>query len=483
MVTSPARPTLMAEAERLPTPPLRTSTEIQGNVLAAFHKDYMTFRYLRFPDATRARGWLSVMLNTVSVTAEVEDFNEAFSLSRRAYGRDPDKGATWVGLSLTYQGLMEASVQPEQVEKDLYAFEALRAGADGRATIVGDDPAQWVFGSGENTVHAVVVVAADTKEDLDNKLQKIAAADNAHGMILVGQDNGETLPGELRGHEHFGFKDGVSQPGISQFHREDPRKPGYRENRLGAELIAPGEFVFGYPCEEGSNNRTGPAWMKDGSFQVVRRLHQDVASWRAAIAEAAKNFTPALDFDGLAARVVGRNPDGTPLARPSDPVAGIGSDLNGFDYRNDPRGQDTPCASHTRKTNPRHAAPTIHTRSHRMLRRGIPYGPPLAPGQPDDGQERGLLFVCYGTSLEEQFEHVQARWANAADFTPGEPGAPTGRDNVCGPGGEAQFELGENGPQGTLDMRGFLKTMGMVYAFTPSMSTLRLLAEGAPLPR
>ena len=69
------------------------------------------------------------------------------------------------------------------------------------------------------------------------------------------------------------------------------------------------------------------------------------------------------------------------------------------------------------------------------------------------------------------------------NFTPGEPGAPTGRDNVCGPGGEARFELGENGPQGTVDMRGFLKTMGMVYAFTLSMSTLRLLAEGAPLPR
>jgi Dyp-type peroxidase family len=483
MVTTPARTTISPEAERLPTPPLRLSREIQGNVLAAFNKDYMTFRYLRFPDAERGRGWLSVMLNTVAVTADVEDFNEEFSLSRRAYGRDPEKTATWVGLSLTYPGLMEVAAQPDQVKKDLHAFEALRAGADGRASVVGDDPAEWLFGSGDNTVHAVVVVAADTREDLDDKLRKMATADKAHGMVLVHQDDGETLPGEMRGHEHFGFKDGVSQPGIAQFHREDPRRPGRRENRAGAELIAPGEFVFGYRCEKASKNRTGPDWLNDGSFQVVRRLYQDAAGWRAAVAEQAENFRPALDQDGLAAALVGRKPDGTPLARPADPVAGIGADQNDFDYRNDPRGQDTPCASHIRKTNPRGAIAASESRSHRMLRRGTTYGPPLEPGRPDDGQDRGLLFVCYGTSFEEQFEHVQARWANAVDFAPGEESAPTGADNVCGTAGEARIELGENGPRGTVNMRSFLRTTGMVYAFTPSISTLRLLAAGAPLPR
>ncbi|MFK0256302.1 Dyp-type peroxidase [Streptomyces sp. NPDC090445] len=482
MVTAPTRPTIAPEAERLPAPPLRMSREIQGNILAAFNKDHMTFRHLRFPDPARGRGWLSVMLNTVAVTAEVEDFNEEFSVTRRAYGRDPAKAATWVGLSLTYQGLLEVAAQPDQITKDLRAFEALRAGADGRAAIVGDDPSEWLFGTGDTTVHAILLIAADSKADLDEKLLKIAAAEKAHGMILVRQDQGETLPGELRGREHFGFKDGVSQPGVSQFHREDPRKPGFRENRLGSELIAPGEFVFGYRCEKGSKNRQGPEWMKDGSFQVVRRLHQDVAGWRNAVAGEAKKFTPPLDYDRLAACLVGRRPDGSPLARPSDPVVGIGTDQNNFDYHNDPRGRDTPCASHIRKTNPRNADRTSNPRSHRMLRRGTTYGAPLEPGKPDDGQERGLLFVCYGTSFDEQFEHVQARWANAGDFTPGEEGSPTGVDNVCGAAGKATFELGENGPKGTVNMRPFLRTTGMVYAFTPSMSTLRMLAEGTPLP-
>ncbi|MFI2186842.1 hypothetical protein [Streptomyces sioyaensis] len=103
MTTTRVRPESAPAMEQLPVPPLRTSREIQGNVLAAFNKDHMAFRYMQFSeDKTLARGWLSAILNTVSVTADVEDFNEEFSLGRRAYGRDPDKQATRVGVSFTY---------------------------------------------------------------------------------------------------------------------------------------------------------------------------------------------------------------------------------------------------------------------------------------------------------------------------------------------------------------------------------------------
>lgn len=50
MTTTSMRPTAAPDIEQLPEPPLRRSTEIQGNILAAFNKDYMTFRYVRFPD-------------------------------------------------------------------------------------------------------------------------------------------------------------------------------------------------------------------------------------------------------------------------------------------------------------------------------------------------------------------------------------------------------------------------------------------------
>ena len=53
-----------------------------------------------------------------------------------------------------------------------------------------------------------------------------------------------------------------------------------------------------------------------------------------------------------------------------------------------------------------------------MLRRGIPFGPPIAgvaaPSPDLIAQERGLLFVAYASTIEDQFEFVTRRWANSA---------------------------------------------------------------------
>ena len=43
-------------------------------------------------------------------------------------------------------------------------------------------------------------------------LLKLRARDAASHLIF--EQRGDTLPGDLRGHEHFGFKDGISQPGV-----------------------------------------------------------------------------------------------------------------------------------------------------------------------------------------------------------------------------------------------------------------------------
>ena len=67
-----------------------------------------------------------------------------------------------------------------------------------------------------------------------------------------------------------------------------------------------------------------------------------------------------------------------------------------------------------RRTNPRDALGWEGrlTARHRILRRGMPYGPPLPDGADDDGEERGLLFVCLQASIARQFEIVQTQWCN-----------------------------------------------------------------------
>src|SRR4051794_17606410 len=46
----------------------------------------------------------------------------------------------------------------------------------------------------------------------------------------------------------------------------------------------------------------------------------------------------------------------------------------------------------------------------RIIRRGVPFGLPYDPAAPpadDEATRRGLLFIAYMASLEEQFEFLQ----------------------------------------------------------------------------
>ena len=68
------------------------------------------------------------------------------------------------------------------------------------------------------------------------------------------------------------------------------------------------------------------------------------------------------------------------------------------------------------------------TETHRLMRRGIPFGDPFDPTVlPDDGN-RGLLFLAYQTSIEDQFEFVIKNWVNNPDFK--DPGS--GHDPILG---------------------------------------------------
>lgn len=436
-------------------PVLRGSREIQGNVLAAFNKDHQRLRFLRFTDPRRARTWLAALLGHVAVTADVEDFNEAFSLARARSGADPaGMRATWTNVALTPEGIAILSVNPEATRQDLAHHFPHTAEQAAEANGDTDDsaPAHWLFGRMDQHVHAVVTVASDSPERLAGLTQTLDLLDPLLGVATVHEQRADAG----RGREHFGYRAGISQPGVRHFHREDPDRPGHRLGHPGDLLVNPGEFVFGHPAE--SARPATAAWLADGSIQVVRRLAQDVEGWHRAVEDHARSTgtTPAE----MGARLIGRHQDGRPLA---------GGGRNDFDYSDDPAGATTPCAAHIRKTNPRaftHRTP----RQHRILRRGVPFGPT------GDG-ERGLLFVAHCTSLEEQFEFVQQAWAGNPDFAAGERGAPTGTDPVIGGHGAATVA-------GTrLTFARFVRTTGALYALVPSVSTLRLLAAGRELPR
>ena len=129
-------------------------------------------------------------------------------------------------------------------------------------------------------------------------------------------------------------------------------------------------------------------------------------------------------------------------------------------------------------------------RGHRLLRRGIPFGPPTDRQHPDD-RERGMIFNAYMAGIEDQFEFLQRRWANdpkAAAGTLAAFGRPStaadGFDPVIGNDADtARRRHGEDAVKDVppLAFGGFVTTTGSVYAFAPARTALRALAGEEPL--
>lgn len=476
-----------------PTPglDLRESDEIQGNILAGFKKDHQVFLFLVFPTSEAGQAWLAELVPLegparVASTREVATFNRQFSEARRNRGGDdPERlKAIWLNVALTAPGLLKLA---PALDVDLARFPAFRAGAAARAEGLRDvgrsAPERWLVGRDDQEVDALITVAADAASDLRVEVDKMGALAARHGIGVVFEQRGDTLPGSRAGHEHFGFKDGISQPGIIGF---DEEEGGFRKGQRGDQMIAAGEFILGLPDEAGEAGDP-PEWMKNGSFQVFRRLRQDVPGWWAQVTDRSGSMPEdePIAADLLAAKLVGRWRSGTPLAKAPDRDNRSARDRsadNDFDYSDDPEGRKTPRFSHIRKVYPRDERFGDDRR--RILRRGIPFGRPFDPaggrGRGVDA-DRGLLFNVFMADIEAQFEFLQESWANAANF----PGVvigdsrTDGPDPVIGEDPSAVRLVREGQPDAQLDFRRFVETSGAAYLFAPSLSTLRQLGGGS----
>jgi Dyp-type peroxidase family len=292
--------------------------------------------------------------------------------------------------------------------------------------------------------------------------------------------HGSALEG---GREHFGYADGFAQPAIEDSGFD--ALPGQGAlNGDGWRPIRAGEFILGYPDEQGSPTPAPPpdSFGVNGSFLVYRKLRQDVAAFRRRLREAAALYPGGEEL--LAAKIVGRWRDGTPLDRsPHRPNPGIVADPrqnNAFDYGKDPAGLRCPVGAHVRRMNPRRSLPFDGklVNRHRIIRRGITYGDPLPEGAEDDGKDRGVIFMCLQGNLARGFEFVQSQWANGGNaFRLGpDQDVILGPQDTEGPPkmtipGEPPFFLGP--------LSRVVTVRGGEYYFTPGINGLRYLAEGS----
>jgi Dyp-type peroxidase family len=446
---------------------------IQGNIVPGFNKDHQHFLFYRMAEVIGAKKFLRAIASSITSMDEVLDFVRVHRALRLKLGvtEPPGLKATWVNIAFSCSGIekLVGSGTGEQ-----FGEQSFRQGLAERSTYLGDptDPAhpghrtRWKVGGPHNEADILVIVASDRTTDLDRKVASVRKSADANRLELIFEQRGDTLPGDLRGHEHFGFKDGVSQPGIrGKMPSGDFITPRYlvpaqefdQHPRLfarpGQPLIWPGQFLLGEPRQapNTSHAKNGPAtnfpsWAARGSYLVCRRLNQNVPAFWNFVTEAASLVgVPPVNF---AAMLVGRWPSGAPVMRtPASDNAELAGDPfanNYFFFDDDTRpsslrpipghagdtfpsakadmlGAVCPHFAHIRKVNPRDSATDLgkmeDTLTRLILRRGIPFGPPIVGVKRRSrkllAQERGLMFLCYGTSIEDQFEFLTRRWANS----------------------------------------------------------------------
>ncbi len=448
--------------------------DLQGDILRAYGNDYdcTSYAFVKIEcPPEQARAWFSGLLHHVTTAEPWKD----------------GKPLTTLNVAVTATGLRALGVSDEVVGS--FSTEFLD-GMAGRAVRLGDvgvnDPKGWEPGLGTGEAHVLLTINAQEVEDHRRALGKMRVAmDDAGGLRIVYQQDTELLQGAR---EHFGYADGFAQPAVEG--ASDVKAPGggvlEKDGRWRA--LAPGEFVLGYPDEDSRDdpkrrlpNAPADPLGKSGTYMVWRKLSQDVALWRRVLADAAKLYHGG-DDQKLAAKVVGRWPDGTPLVthpdKPDPSFDPAARGANDFKYDGDLDGRRCPIGAHIRRSNPRDALgfETALTFRHRMIRRGMPYGPPLPDGvHEDDGTPRGLVFVSFQASISRQFEAVQMQWLNDG--------------NIFGLGHDKDFLLGDVDGNGKMTIQGdppffldpqstFVATRGGEYLFVPGISALAAISDG-----
>lgn len=408
----------------------------------------------------------------------------------------PDSANPWLdttgGVCPKWSGNAPSQRQPSRIEAFDVAAEA-------------DDETV----STDTTVHVALLVYAN--EGTDELVSKIEALLERHNVRVSHSLPLDQLKDEGYGfgREHFGFADGLSQPAPFDAAGAVIRGKDAVTTPAPVQGVPLGEFLIGYknghqerapgpvvdgelPQQAGLKAHDDAQGFSDlglnGSYLVIRELRQDVpAFWRSmeAAAKVVRDADPEAEHftaEWLAERIVGRTIDGNVIRPdgPKKPAAGELPDSDFTFFDEDRWGAGCPLGSHVRRAHPRDSlAPDSNQKqtllnsanNHRILRRGRTYGPPIDDPKTDDGQDRGLLFMCLNTDIARQFEFIQQTWLLNSDFSTLFEEV----DPLLGSDGSMTIPS-KDGLRRRVHVETFIHMVGGDYFFLPSVPALRYLA-------
>ena len=400
-----------------------------------------------------------------------------------------------LNVSITWPGLVALEIKDRVPALSFKSFGAFVAGAAARASLVGDTgvsaPQNWIGAFGTGSDHVLVTLHAmstDAMKTYSDRLSALFAQGNAFqeiwrtdGMALIQIVDGKPV---LTSKVPFGYTDGISMTTI----RGGPERytPDHQEPCEPWLFVLQDEaenYFVPEPRELGLN----------GSFAVFKMIETDVVGFENFLQSNKDKIDPEL----LAAKLCGRWRNGVPLAlspESDSPPGGIPLEqLNNFEYVNadgsgDPRGLRCPVGAHMRRVNPRgqpvtgQGQPGGSNNTHRLIRRGMPYGPAYDPTQPYDGIERGILGYFINSSIENQYEFVLAHWVNDSEFAGSVRLNPKAKDPMIATQdpSESIFLIPQANGAPPIKITGFssfIKTKAAAYCFLPSITAIKLISN------
>jgi deferrochelatase/peroxidase EfeB len=408
-----------------------------------------------------------------------------------------ERPSSCVNLAVTWRGLKALGVPAGVLTQFPTAFQegpAARAEPDstqpdgvGLGDVGESAPERWVMGGPNNPeAHLIVSLYAKGADCLEQASARLRASFAAHLLTEHSHHDAQLLlSADGPSRVHFGYRDGIAQPSIAGLPAGAPDMQ---------PEVPTGDVLLGCDYENsfgGNYAGTLPrALVDNATYGAFRILYQDVAGFEQLLHDWGQ--AASADPEVIAAKLMGRWRNGAPLVLapdPSNPNPPMPKEaLNAFDYApgddhpafyDDARGLRCPVGAHVRRLNPRGSRVMGKSYSRRLVRRNMPYGPELAPGEPDDGVDRGLMgyFLC--GDLETQWEFIQTIWVNQDLSTHGIRGT---REPIGGaqPEGGGTFTIPTADAPGPIVLRGLpnlVRTRGSAYCLLPGIGGLRYLAS------
>jgi deferrochelatase/peroxidase EfeB len=475
--------------------------DIQGFILRGYRMPMVRHFLLTVCDPSEARKLLGRLVSGDETDAPqittAEDWHVGFAPGPKdnlddVSHRKPDY---CLNVGITWPGLIALEVKDLVPALSFKSFGAFVSGAAARAELVGDTgasaPQNWVGDFGKGRDHVMVTLHAispDAMSAYSDRLSALFAGGNAFREIwrIDGTAWTEMVDGKATfcSKVPFGYTDGISMTTIrggperyTPDHQQ-PCEPWLFVLRDEAE-----NYFVPEPPELGLN----------GSFAVFKMIETDVVGFENYLQSNKEKIDPEL----LAAKICGRWRNGVPLAlspETDSPIGGISPEqLNDFEYVNadgsgDPKGLRCPVGAHMRRINPRgqpvtgQGEPGGSNNTHRLIRRGMPYGPTYDPAQPYDGIERGLLGYFINSNIENQYEFVLGHWVNDSEFAGAVRLNPKSKDPMIGTQDPAEsvFVIPQANGAPAIKITGFssfITTKAAAYCFLPSITAVKFISQ------